>query len=66
ITASAVAQATSTSITVSRASAPPATEMRVSGTGFGVRETITISVDLPGKHPCPDKRYHDWLQPSNV
>ncbi len=34
------------------------------GTGFGVREMITISVGLPGKHLYPDKRYHDWLRPA--
>jgi len=64
ITASSVAHATSASITISRSSTPTTTQVTVSGTGFGVREMITISVDLPGKHLNPDKRYHDWLRPA--
>ena len=64
ITASSVAQATSASITISRSSTPTTTQVTVGGTGFGVREMITISVDLPGKHLNPDKRYHDWLRPA--
>ena len=64
ITASSVAQATSAGVTISRTSTPTTTQVTVSGTGFGVRESITISVALPGKHPYPDKRFHDWLQPA--
>jgi len=64
ITASSVAHATSASITISRSSTPTTTQVTVSGTGFGVREMITISVGLPGKHLYPDKRYHDWLRPA--
>ena len=61
IAAPSEVQAMDVRISISRTTAPAITEVMVSATGFGMRETLTISVDLASDNPYPDKRYHDWL-----
>jgi hypothetical protein len=61
IAAPSGAQPIDVRVSISRTAASAITEVTVSATGFGMRETLTISVDAASGNPFPDKRYHDWL-----